>query len=184
MTSRLLDRMTNRRTLLRGIGVGGLGLVGAALIGCSDDDDDDEDEATATATATAAAATGTTEATATSSEVSVPAEDADFDLGAATQFDLVEGWHKGDDVVYYDFGMRSPLTSTGAVGLAPIWAFITGLDADGNPQFVEGQHNVIDAVPADAGYSDLWEVSLVTVPAGYEADSIRSKADLDAAGEG
>ena len=68
------------------------------------------------------------------------------------------------------------------VGVAPIWAFITGMGADGTPNFVDGQHNVVDVVLGDAGYSDLWEVHLVTVPDGYEPDSITSKGELDAAG--
>jgi hypothetical protein len=163
--------------LLRGIGLGSLGLVGAALIGCSDDGDG------AIATATEAMAeTGTPDAmTATATPTEAMMDDAtDLDLGAAVQYPLVQGWAKGEDVVYYDFGMRSP-TSGAVVSAAPIWAFITGLDASGNPMFVEGQHNVVDVVPGMDGYSDLWEVNLVTVPDGYAPDSIRSKADLDAA---
>jgi len=169
----------NRRALLRGLGVGGVGLVGAALIGCSDDDDDmaEATAAPATATATAAAAM-TAEPTATEMMMDVH----DHDLGPAKDFALVEGWHRGDDVVYYDFGMQSPLQANNVVGVAPIWAFITGMAADGSPQFVEGQHNIVDVVPGDDGYSDLWEVNLVTVPAGYEPDTITSKAELDAAG--
>ena len=90
------------------------------------------------------------------------------------------GWYRDEPVVYYDFGMQSPLMSGVAVGAAPIWAFITGMDADGNPQFVPHQHNIVDVVPGDEGYSDLWQVNLVTVPEDYVADSITSKADLDA----
>ncbi|MEZ4502467.1 MAG: hypothetical protein R3C39_07570 [Dehalococcoidia bacterium] len=179
MTAPLLDRTTNRRMLLRGIGLGGLGLVGAALIGCSDDDGDD---ATATATeAMTETATPTEAMMETGTPTAEMMDDAtDFDLGAAVDYPLVEGWAKGEDVVYYDFGMRSP-TSGAVVTPAPIWAFITGMDADGNPMFVEHQHNVVDTVPGVDGYSDLWEVNLVMVPEGYEADTIRSKADLDAA---
>lgn len=165
----------NRRALLRGLGVGGVGLVGAALIGCSDDEDEMADATAAPATATAAM---TAEPTATEMMMDVH----DHDLGPAKDFALVEGWHRGDDVVYYDFGMQSPMPAGNVVGVAPIYAFITGIDADGNPQFVEGQHNIVDVVPGDEGYSDLWEVNLVTVPDGYEPDSITSKDALDAAG--
>jgi len=104
----------------------------------------------------------------------------DHDLGAAKHYELVSGWYRGEPVVYYDFGMESALVGTAGVALAPIWAFITGMDADGNPVFVPHQHNIVDAVPGDAGYSDLWQVNLVTVPEDYVADSITSKADLDA----
>src|SRR3546814_6667762 len=52
--------------------------------------------------------------------------------------------------------------------------------ADGSPRFVEGQHNIVDVVPGDEGYSDLWQVNLVVVPEEYKADSVTSRADLNA----
>lgn len=94
---------------------------------------------------------------------------------------LVDGWYRGQAVEYYDFGTNSP-SSGGAVATAPIWAFITGFDGDGNPQFVEGQHNVIDQVPADPGYSAFWDVNLVVVPAGYQANAITSRQGVEASG--
>lgn len=97
-------------------------------------------------------------------------------------FPLVHGWYKGMDVTYYDFGANTPITADGKVATDDIFAFITGMDADGNPQFVNGQHNVVDTIPGDPGYSDLWHVSLVTVPADYVADTIRTEPDLMAAG--
>ena len=48
------------------------------------------------------------------------------------------------------------------------------MDEEGNPQFVEGQANVIGVIPGDEGYSDFWAVNLVTVPEDYEANSITS----------
>ena len=97
-------------------------------------------------------------------------------------FPLVHGWYKGMDVVYYDFGANTPITADGKVQTDDIFAFITGMDADGNPMFVAGQHNVIDTIPGDPGYSDLWHVHLVTVPSGYKADTIRTEADVMASG--
>lgn len=99
----------------------------------------------------------------------------------AKNFELVSGWYRDQQVRYYDFGTNSP-SANGAVSVAPIWAFITGMDAGGNPLFVEGQHNIVNAMPGDPGYSDLWQVQLVTVPNGYVADSIRSYDDLMASG--
>jgi outer membrane protein assembly factor BamB len=96
-------------------------------------------------------------------------------------FPLVTGWYRGEDVQYYDFGAHTPLVGNTPL-TAPIWAFIYGMDADGNPQFVPGQHNIIDVVPGDEGYSDLWLVNLVTVPADYEADSLRSVDDVSSSG--
>jgi hypothetical protein len=149
----------SRRTLLRGAMLGGTGLAAAFIVGCGDDDDDD-DGGTTTAPA------GTT----------APAE-----TEAPQTFNLVSGWYRGNEVKYYDFGMNTPLTTGSSVLTAPIYVFITGMDADGNPVFVEGQHNIVDVKPGDDGYSDLWQVNLITVDETYEPDSIKSKADIDAA---
>lgn len=89
--------------------------------------------------------------------------------------DLTAGWYKGQDVYYFDFGMNS-------INTAPIYAFITGFDADGNPQFVDGQHNVVGVIPGDNDYSAFWYVNLVTVPADYVANSITSVAEVLASG--
>ncbi len=150
----LFERKLNRRGLLHVGATGGVGLAAFALVGCGDDDDD-------------------TAATATPAGTDV----MDHDLGAAKDYKLTHGWYKGEEVVYYDFGMNSP-ASNGIVATAPIYAFITGMDSDGNPVFVEGQHNIVDVVPGDAGYSDLWEVHLVTVDDSYKADSITSVSDV------
>lgn len=160
----LLERPIGRRGLLRGAVFGVAGLAGAAIIGCSGDED---------ATPDAMADDGM------DGEM-MAHEGPDHDLGEAREFALVHGWHRGNEVVYYDFGMSSPFTAPASIGVAPIYAFITGIDAAGNPQFVEGQHNIVDTVPGDDGYSDLWEVNLVTVGADYVADSIASREDMDA----
>ena len=41
---------------------------------------------------------------------------------------------------------------------------------------VEGQGNIIDAIPGQAGYSAFWRQHHVTVPAGYNANDLRSAA--------
>ncbi|MEX2247558.1 MAG: hypothetical protein WEC75_12840 [Dehalococcoidia bacterium] len=102
--------------------------------------------------------------------------------GQAEEKTLVSGWYKDRAVKYYDFGANTPLASGNTVQTAPIYVFIHGMNADGSPDFVAGQHNVVDDVPGDDGYSDLWQVMLVTVPDGYEPDSITSKDEIDAAG--
>lgn len=154
----LTSRRLTRRTLLRGAAVGGTGLLAAYVVGCSDDKKEGGGAATSAATATAK-----------------PAPEA-------AELKLVAGWYKDQEVEYYDFGTNTKLASGSAVATAPIYVFITGMDADGKPVFVEGQHNVIDALPGDSGYSDLWQVMMVTVDADYEADSITSKDDIDASG--
>lgn len=148
------DIRISRRALLRR---GSLGVAGAGallIVGCGDDDDGD---ASPTPMPTAVMTT------------------------TPTSISLVSGWYRDAPVRYYDFGMRSPVNGNVVVP-APIWVLITGMDGQGNPVFVEGQHNVIDAVPGDTGYSDLWEVRLVTVPANYAPDTIRSRSDVEAAG--
>lgn len=113
-------------------------------------------------------------ATATASPTATPEPEVNL-------LTLVSGWYQDKEVRYYDFGANTPLNN-GVVGTAPIYAFIYGMNADGTPEFVPGQHNIVDVVPGDAGYSDLWQVMLVTVPRSYEADSIRSVTELSAAG--
>lgn len=156
----LESRLISRRQVLRMAGLGGAGLIAAYAIGCGDDDEETGGAATATAGAT-------TPATPT----------------GAQEMKLVSGWYRDQEVKYYDFGMNSP-HSGGSVATAPIYVLISGMNADGTPIFVEGQHNIVDVVTGDAGYSDLWQVMLVQVDDGYQPDSIKSKADLDASGLG
>lgn len=83
----------------------------------------------------------------------------------------VKGWYKGQEVHYFDFGPNTADT-------APIYALITGFDAQGNPQFVEGQHNIIDTIPGETNYSAFWDVNLVMVPEGYVANTITSRQQV------
>jgi hypothetical protein len=77
------------------------------------------------------------------------------------------GWYKGREVHYFDFGPNTSAT-------APIYAFITGFAADGTPQFVQGQNNIINVILGDTGYSAFWDVNLVKVPADYKPNTITS----------
>jgi hypothetical protein len=100
----------------------------------------------------------------------------------SSEFALVSGWYRDREVKYYDFGTNTKLDGASGVAVAPIYVFVHGMNADGTPDFVEGQQNIVDVRPGDDGYSDLWQVMLVTVPADYLPDSAKSKADIDAAG--
>lgn len=94
-------------------------------------------------------------------------------------FELVQGWYEGDQTFYYDFGAHTQASEDGSeVVTAPIYVLVTGFDEDGNPQVVEGQHNIVDVVPGDEGYSDLWEVTFVTVPEDYQANTITSAQEI------
>ena len=110
---------------------------------------------------------------------STPANGSD----AAKALSLVSGWYRGRQVRYYDFGGGgAKLTQGSSIAVAPIFAFIRGMKADGSPDLVAGQNNVIDVKPGDAGYSDLWQVALVTVPSDYKANAAKSRADITASG--
>jgi LPXTG-motif cell wall-anchored protein len=100
----------------------------------------------------------------------------------AEREELVSGWFRDRQVEYYDFGTNTPEAAEGIVATAPIFVFIHGMNADGSPQIVEGQHNVVDVVPGDTGYSDLWQVNFVTVPMDYQPDSITSLDEINASG--
>mgnify|MGYP001570165275 CR=1 FL=1 len=87
----------------------------------------------------------------------------------------VSGWYRNREVFYFDHGISSPADGS-VVGDAPIYAFF---HADGTP--VAGQRNVIDVLPGDAGYSDLWRVVKVVVDASYMADSLKDARSILAA---
>ncbi|MGA9048574.1 MAG: hypothetical protein WB588_06230 [Dehalococcoidia bacterium] len=106
-----------------------------------------------------------------------PAAPAPSAAQAPKNFTLVSCWYKGSAIQYYDFGTNTPLVN-GIPPVAPIWVFIYGNKADGTPDFVTGGHNIIDVIPGDPGYSDLWQVVLVTVPRSYQPDSITNAADV------
>src|SRR5438093_8965803 len=87
---------------------------------------------------------------------------------------VVLGFYEGKTVRYYNFG---PIKLKPGNKLAPIWTFTNG---------AAGQHNIIDTVPGEKGYTPLWQVSKVTWAAGKtprvlrSADAVRKAA---AAGE-
>ena len=87
---------------------------------------------------------------------------------------VVRGFYEGKTVRYYNFG---PIKLKPGNKLAPIWTVTNG---------VAGQHNIIDTVPGEKGYTPLWQVTKVTWAAGKtprllkSADAVKKAA---AAGE-
>lgn len=77
----------------------------------------------------------------------------------------------GQVVEYYNFDVQ-PVTP------APIYV----LFKKGASTPVDGQLNIINVVPGDAGYNDFWQVVKVTVPDNYVANSTTSLADITANG--
>src|SRR6266566_8031441 len=87
---------------------------------------------------------------------------------------ITSGFYRGRTIGYYDFG---PIKLKPGNKLAPIWTVTNG---------VAGQHNIIDTVPGEKGYTPLWQVTKVTWAAGKtprllkSADAVKKAA---AAGE-
>lgn len=103
-------------------------------------------------------------------ENGLPAANApvDFDQGPFVTRGLTPA---GNPVSYYNFDVQP--TDPGAV--------YTLYEA-GAASPVDGQLDIVDAIPGEAGYSDFRRVVKVTVPAGYVANTHASLDDLTLAG--
>lgn len=89
--------------------------------------------------------------------------------------DLITLWEDGHEVYAFDLGATPAQT-------APIYKLITGVDEAGDPIFLGGIDAIIEQMHADEGYSDFWQVHLVTVPADTPQNSIRSYQQIVDAG--
>jgi hypothetical protein len=97
-----------------------------------------------------------------------PNEPVDFDKGPF----ITQGFTPSGEVVrYYNFDVQ-PLEP------APIYV----LFREGDDAPVQGQLNIIDVIPGDAGYNDFWQVVKVTVPADYVANQLTSAEAVRDAG--
>jgi len=97
------------------------------------------------------------------------------DADEPIDFDQLPFFHTGLDpdgnsISYYNFDVQSTTP-------APIYVLFR---EDGSK--VEGQMNLIDVIPGDSGYNDFWQVTKVTVPDSYEANSATSVQELLDAG--
>jgi hypothetical protein len=81
----------------------------------------------------------------------------------------VAGYYKGQTIHYLDDG---PVKLRPGNAVAPLWSVTNGT-AD--------QHNVIDVVPGDKGYSPLWSINMVTWNPGAQKRTLTSAADVKAA---
>ncbi|MCA9728621.1 MAG: hypothetical protein KC729_13110 [Candidatus Eisenbacteria bacterium] len=98
-----------------------------------------------------------------SENASLPAANAPIDFDSGAPF-LTRGLGpNGASIQYYNFDVQP-------TGPAPIFVLVR----DGESDPVDGQLNIIDVLPGDAGYNDFWRVSFVTVPSGYVANTITS----------
>lgn len=96
-----------------------------------------------------------------------PDEAIDFDQAPF----LTQGFGPdGGTVEYYNFDVQPTAP-------APIYTFVY---ENGDP--VEDQLNIVDVIPGDEGYNDFWRVNMVTVPEGYEPNTVTSVAGISEAG--
>ncbi len=102
----------------------------------------------------------------------------------AIVYPLERGWYAGETLWYYNLGSNTPLDPTAPerVRSEPVWVFASSVNADGSPVKLEGQDSLFDTRVGDADYSDLWQAVFVTPPAGYQPNTLRSAAELAAAG--
>ena len=77
----------------------------------------------------------------------------------------------GEMSEYYNFDVMSTIP-------API--FVLFRSGENTP--VDGQLNIIDVLPGDAGYNDFWLVNKVTVPADYVANTVTSLNEIQQKG--
>ncbi|MCB0700074.1 MAG: hypothetical protein H6551_11270 [Chitinophagales bacterium] len=73
----------------------------------------------------------------------------------------------GQMVEYYNFDVQSTTP-------APIYV----LFKEGSTTPVDGQLNIINVIPGDAGYNDFWQVVKVAVPADYVANLVTSYSEI------
>ncbi|RJO71884.1 MAG: hypothetical protein C4523_03470 [Myxococcales bacterium] len=97
-----------------------------------------------------------------------PNQPIDFDQGPFITKGLGPS---GEKVEYYNFDVMSRTP-------APIFA----LFREGEDMPVEGQLNIVDVIPGDAGYNDFWNVQKVAVPADYVANTVTSLTEIQEKG--
>jgi hypothetical protein len=81
------------------------------------------------------------------------------------------GWYQGRDVQFFDFG---------AARLAPVpmWRFVRGRDAAGEPNILAAQNSIVDSLPTTPPYPDVWAISFVEADSAYTPNSIMNAATL------
>jgi hypothetical protein len=85
---------------------------------------------------------------------------------------ITQGFGPGGQVVqYYNLDVQSSTP-------APIYV----LFREGSSSSVDGQLNIINLLPGEAGYTDFWQIQKVSVPANYVANSITSLDEIEAKG--
>ncbi|MGD8496205.1 MAG: hypothetical protein PVF05_08420 [Gemmatimonadales bacterium] len=97
-----------------------------------------------------------------------PNQPVDFDRGPFITRGLGPD---GTPVQYYNFDVQSRM---------PARLYVVYREGEARP--VEGQLDIVDAIPGDEGYNDFRQVVKVTVPRGYVANTVTSVAEIRDAG--
>ncbi len=102
----------------------------------------------------------------------LPAPNAPIDFDSGEPF-VTQGLNPSDGkpVRYYNFDVQSTTP-------APIYV----LFHDGETAPVSGQLNIVNVIPGDPTYNDFWQVTKVTVPKDYVANTVTSFAEVQSAG--
>ena len=85
--------------------------------------------------------------------------------GAAKQ-PVVQGFYEGKLIRYFNYG---PIKLRPGNAVAPIWSVTNG---------PAGQHNIVDVVPGEKGYTPLWQVVEVTWAADAKPRLLRSADEV------
>jgi hypothetical protein len=85
---------------------------------------------------------------------------------AAAKQPVVQGFFDGRVIRYFDYG---PIKLRPGNELAPIWSVTNG---------PAGQHNIVDVVPGEKGYTPLWQVVEVTWAADAKPRLLKSADDV------
>lgn len=85
--------------------------------------------------------------------------------GAAKQ-PVVQGFYDGKTIRYFNYGA---IRLRAGNKVAPIWSVTNG---------PTGQHNIVDVVPGEPGYTPLWRVVEVTWAAGRKPRLLKSADDV------
>ena len=111
---------------------------------------------------------GTLQVRTTENGLPGPNQPIDFDRGPFITRGLGPD---GTPVQYYNFDVQSRAAATLYI-----------LYREGETRPVDGQLDIVDAIPGDEGYNDFRRVVKVTVPRGYAANAVTSVAEIRDAG--
>ena len=88
---------------------------------------------------------------------------------SAAKQPIVQGFYDGKTIRYFNYGA---IQLRAGNKVAPIWSVTNG---------PAGQHNIVDVVPGEPGYTPLWRVVEVTWAAGKKPRLLKSADDVEQA---